>query len=448
MALNTDYTTGSITRGMLRFSVPYLVSCFLQTFYGMADLFITGQFHTSGTITAVAVGSQIMHMLTVMLVGLAMGTTVTISLARGAKDERTVSESIFSSAGIFAAAAFVLTGILLLCVDSILRAVATPEEAFSEARRYLIPCFCGIPFITAYNVLGSIFRGCGDTKRPMVFVAVSGVVNIGLDYLFIGPWNMGAAGAAYATVLSQILAAALALVSLKHHAAELGIRRESLRMKKEMCRKILGIGIPVSLQDGFIQVSFLVITAIANARGVDVAAAVGIVEKIVSFLFLVPSAMLSTVSALAAQNAGAGQHGRGREVLKNGIRICVLFGAAVFLVCQAVSPAVVGLFVRSGGTVVVLGAQYLRSYTLDVLFGGIQFSFSGYFSAYGRSGYSFLHNVLAILLVRIPGAYLASVYFPETLYPLGFAPALGSVLSTVICVILFRRGRSRGYWDR
>ena len=203
--------------------------------------------------------------------------------------------------------------------------------------------------------------------------------------------------------------------------------------------RLAGIGVPVAFQEGLIQVSFLVITAIANSRGVNVAAAVGIVEKIICFLFLVPSSMLSTVSAVAAQNAGAGKHERGRKALWYGISVCVITGAVVFVTCQFAAERIVGVFVTDEPEVVRLGGQYLRSYTIDCAVAGIQFCFSGYFSAYGKSLYSFFHNITSIALVRIPGAYLASVLFPATLYPMGLAAPMGSLLSSVICVFLYRR---------
>ena len=203
--------------------------------------------------------------------------------------------------------------------------------------------------------------------------------------------------------------------------------------------RLAGIGVPVAFQEGLIQVSFLVITAIANSRGVNVAAAVGIVEKIISFLFLVPSSMLSTVSAVTAQNAGAGKHDRGRLALRYGISVCVSVGFVVFLICQFASEGIVGLFVVNEPEVVRLGGQYLRSYSIDCAVAGIQFCFSGYFSAYGKSQYSFLHNIISIATVRIPGAWFASVLFPATLYPMGLAAPMGSLLSSVICVFLYRR---------
>ena len=201
--------------------------------------------------------------------------------------------------------------------------------------------------------------------------------------------------------------------------------------------QMLRVGVPIAAQDGLIQVSFLVITAIANRRGVDVAAAVGIVEKIICFVFLVPSAMLSTVSAMAAQNAGAGKHGQGRRVLYYGMGICVVFGLAVGIACQFLATPILALFAKDEPKVVRLGAQYLKSYIFDCGLAGIHFCFSGYFCAYGKSVYSFVHNIISVIAVRIPGAYFASVIFPATLYPMGWAAPMGSLLSALICVGFF-----------
>ena len=430
---------GNLLKAMMRFSIPYLIACFLQTFYGMADLFITGQFNPAAAVSAVAIGSQVMHMLTVIIVGLAMGSTVCISRSLGARDDKSAEKYIGISVVIFGIFALAATVLLQLGTNGIVGVLSTPPESVAQARSYLRICFAGVPFITAYNVISSIFRGMGDTKRPMIFVAIAGVINIGLDILLIGPFKMGAAGAALATVIAQAISVVLALRSMKRQMFGLALHREDLHPERRSAGQLLRIGVPIACQDGLIQISFLIITAIANSRGVNVAAAVGIVEKIISFLFLVPSAMLSTVSALAARNAGAGIHERGRQVLRYGCLICIAFGSAVFILCQFLSPQILSLFVKNEPEVVRLGAQYLRTYSLDCVFAGIHFCFSGYFSAYGKAMYSFFHNITSIVLVRIPGAWAASVFFPATLYPMGLAAPLGSALSALICVWLYRK---------
>lgn len=383
--MEKNLTSGSVLKNIVYFSLPYLLSYFLQTLYGMADLFIIGQFEGVASTTAVSIGSQVMHMITVMIVGLAMGSTVTIAQAIGARDKKSASRTIGNTVTLFMAVAVGLMVILLLLVHPIVSVMSTPSEAVAGTVAYLTVCFIGIPCITAYNIISSIFRGLGDSKSPMYFIAIACVVNIGLDYLFMGYFRLGPVGAALGTTLSQLVSVIIALIVIMKKETGISLSRKDFRPDHRFMKKILNIGIPVALQDGFIQVAFIVITVIANRRGLDTAAAVGIVAVVIQF----------------------------------------------------VAGSVVSLF-TSDATVVVLGSQYIRGYIFDCIFAGVHFCFSGYFCAYGRSGFSFLHNIISILLVRIPGVYLTSLWFPDNLFPMGIATACGSLLSVIICFILFR----------
>ena len=435
--MENNLTSGSVLKSIFYFSLPYLFSYFLQTLYGMADLFIIGQFDGVASTTVVSIGSQVMHMITVMIVGLAMGTTVTIGRAVGGKDNAKAGRLIGNTVTLFLTGSIVLAAVLVGLVGSIVQWVSVPEEAVAGTKAYLILCFIGIPCITAYNILASIFRGLGDSRSPMYFIAIACVSNIALDYLFMGALYMGPSGAALGTTLSQLVSVIVSLaVILRRKSTGIRLSRADFRPRRETLGEILSIGVPVMLQDGFIQVSFMIITIIANRRGLTDAAAVGIVEKIISFLFLVPSSMLSTVSALGAQNIGAGKHDRVDTILRYAIGIGVGFGVIVAAAIQFIAPAVVRPF-TTDEAVVLAGASYIRGYIFDCLFAGIQFSFSGYFCAYGKSGLSFLHNTLSILLVRVPGAWLASRFFPQTLLPMGLASACGSLFSSVVCVIAY-----------
>ena len=403
--MERDLTSGSVWKNIVYFSLPYLLSYFLQTLYGLADLFIVGQFDGVASTTAVSIGSQVMHMLTVMIVGLAMGTTVNIGRAVGARDSQKASKVVGNTTVLFVGVSVVLAVVLLVLVQPIVRVMSTPTEAVEGTVRYLTICFIGIPFITAYNVIASIFRGLGDSKSPMYFIAVACVANIALDYLFIGALHMGPAGAALGTTLSQTISVAVSLLVILKKKTGISVKRADFRPERVTMGQVLKIGVPIAAQDGFIQVAFIIITIIANRRGLSVAAAVGIVEKIISFLFLVPSSMLSTVSALGAQNMGAGKYERADQILRYAMGIAVGFGLIVSLLIQIIAGPVVGLF-TTDATVILLGAQYIRGYIWDCIFAGVHFSFSGYFCAYGKSEISFVHNLIAILCVRIPGVYL------------------------------------------
>ena len=439
--MERNLTTGSVFKNVIIFSLPYLLSYFLQTLYGMADLFIIGQFEGVASTTAVSIGSQVMHMITVMLVGLAMGTTVSIGQAIGSKDKKRVAEGIGNTVILFMGVALVLMIVLLLLTKPIVTVMSTPQEAVMGTISYLTICFIGIPFITAYNIISAIFRGMGDSKSPMYFITIACVANIVLDYVFIGGLHLGPAGAALGTTYAQVINVMISLVMIIRQREKFSLSRKDFRLSHNIMGQILKIGIPIALQDGFIQVAFMIITIIANQRGLNDAAAVGIVEKIISFLFLIPSSMLSTVSALGAQNIGAGKRQRANETLRYAVMITVGFGIIVGIFMQFFASPVVALFTdasdASGAEVVRLGGQYLRGYVWDCMFAGIHFSFSGYFCACGKSGISFLHNIIAITLVRIPGVYLTSTLFPDTLFPMGLATAAGSLLSAIICVVAF-----------
>lgn len=432
--MNTkDLTKGSILGNIMTFSLPYMLAYFLQILYGLADLYVIGQYCGVDSTTAVSNGAQVMHMVTVVLIGLAMGTTVLTARAVGANDNTRVRAIVGNTITMFAIVALVLMSVLLCLRGWIVNVMDTPAEAVTGMKQYLTVCFIGIPFIVAYNIIASIFRGLGDSRSPMFFVAVACVVNIALDYLFIGYFGLGATGAALGTTLSQMASVLFAIVAIRRHRGMLDISRSDLRPQREVFRNILNIGVPIAVQDGFIQVSFLVITVIANQRGLIDAAAVGIVEKFIGLVFIVPSAMLSTVSAIAAQNIGAGSMPRAKRTLRTAIAITTGYGIVCAVVLQFVPQAAVGIF-TDNPQVLAQGADYLRGYVWDCVFAGVHFCFSGFFTACGYSIISFVHNCISIVCARIPLAWLSSTLYPDTLYPMGLSTCAGSALSCLICI--------------
>lgn len=434
--MERNLTSGSVLKNIIYFSLPYMLSYFLQTLYGMADLFIIGQFDGVAGTTAVSNGSQVMYMLTVIIVGLAMGTTVNIGKAVGRHDREDISRIIGNTVTLFMTISVVLMVVLILLVRLIVSVIGTPSQAVEGSVNYLTVCFIGIPFITAYNIISSIFRGMGDSKSPMYFIATACFANIVLDYLFMGVLKLGPTGAALGTTLSQTLSVLITLIYIRKKNTGIELEKSDLKPDKETIGKILKTGIPVSLQDGFIQVAFIIITVIANHRGINDAAAVGIVEKVIGVLFIVPSSMLATVSALSAQNIGAKKYDRAEKTLRYTIILTVSYGIVVATITQFISKLIISLF-SPDSTVILLGSEYLTGYSWDCIFAGIHFCFTGYFCAYGKSYIGFVHNIISILFIRIPGSYLASAMFSDTLLPMGFAASAGSVLSILICVGAF-----------
>lgn len=434
--MKRSLTEGNVLKVLIMFALPYLLSSFLQTFYGMADLYVVGQFNGPDTISAVSIGSQFMHMLTVVIIGLSMGTTVRLGNAIGRKDYNDAKRIVGNTALLFIMVAVLFTVILLINTSFVIDLMSTPKEAIEQTNSYLMICFIGIPFIISYNVISGIFRGVGDSKTPMYFIFIACVVNVALDYLFVGYFSLGASGAAMATIMAQALSSFIALIYMIKRPFVFQIQSSDFKLNIKVVQDILKSGIPIAMQDGLIQVSFLIITIIANSRGLIFATGVGITEKIISFLFLVPSAFLSALSASVAQNIGAKKPQRAHQMLHYGLTITVIYGLTCGVIAQFIPKNMIALF-TSNQAVVDAGSLYLMSYAWDCMFAGIHFCFSGYFCGCNKPMLSFIQNIISIVAVRVPGAYLASVFYPDTLYPMGWAAPLGSLLSAIICIVFY-----------
>lgn len=198
-------------------------------------------------------------------------------------------------------------------------------------------------------------------------------------------------------------------------------------------KKILIVGLPIALQDTFINMSFMAITVIANERGLIASSAVGVVEKIITFMFLVPSAMLSSISAITAQNIGAGKKERAVLSVKYGIAVTVAFGAVVCGYSQIFPETLTGIFTKDTAVIKAAG-EYLRTYSIDCILVAITFCINGYLCGCDKSIVTFLHNTASIIFVRIPAALVLSKVFPDSLLPMGLASPMGSVLSVFICI--------------
>ena len=438
--MEKSLTEGNSLKQILYFAFPLLLGNLFQQLYNLADSVIVGKTLGIDALASVGASSSLNFLILGFCMGLCGGFAIPVAQTFGAKEYSLMRRYVVNASVLAAGISIAIAVVTALFCRQILILIRTPENILDGAYRYLIIIFIGIPFITSYNIISSIFRGLGDSKSPMCFIATACAANIALDYLFMGVLHLGPAGAALGTTLSQAISVVVSLTVI--------LKRRSIVLKKsdfKPCRavmgKILGIGIPIAFQDGLIQVAFIIITIIANQRGLNDAAAVGIVEKVISFLFLVPSSMLSTVSALGAQNIGAGKPDRAIQTLRYAVMLAAGFGVLASIAIQFTAEGIVSLFTdpstADGAAVILFGGQYLRGYIFDCIFAGIHFSFSGFFCACGKSGLSFLHNILAIVLMRVPGVYVTSKLFPATLLPMGLATAAGSLLSVVICLIAF-----------
>lgn len=427
---------GPLLQVLLAFSLPYLASCFLQQAYGLIDLLVTGQYADTAAVTAVSIGSQIMHMITAMIIGFAVGSTVLVSRAKGAKKESECAKLMQTTVFLFTAGSILLCLLLLPASGLIMQWMNVPEEALVQCGSYLRICFAGLPFIALYNASAALFRALGDSKTPFYFTAGAFLLNSSLDVLLIGPLGMGCAGAAIATVSAQCLCALGMLVLLFKRYMKFD--RSLFRFDAGRSMQIARIGAPAAMQDGLIQISFLVITAIGSSRGLLDAAAIGIVEKLIGFLFLVPSAFSQSLAALAGQNLGAGYVNRAQSALKLCISISLIWGVLVVLCAWAFGADMIALF-DSDAEVIERGVQYFRTYCFDAIFVAIHFNMGSYFCVLKHSGLSFAQNAISAICFRIPLAWLACRQSVNALMLMGLAAPAGSLFQDIFCLIAWKR---------
>ncbi|MCR4940216.1 MAG: MATE family efflux transporter, partial [Treponemataceae bacterium] len=290
MSDNTLFTSGKIAPRLVRFALPVLGALFLQSFYGAVDLLVVGQFGTAADVSAVATGTMMMHTITFIITGLAMGTTIQMAQALGAEKKDKAADIVGTSVIFFVILALVVTLLMLFLTRPFARLMQTPEEAFDKTLVYVHICSAGTIFITGYNVLGSVFRGMGDSKTPLLTVLVACIINIFGDLLFVAVFKMEAAGAALATIIAQALSVVFCLLVAKKRGLPFSFSRRNIRWNSSLITLVIKTGAPISLQDGLVTISFIVIAAIINRLGLIASAGVGVAERVCGFIMLVPSA--------------------------------------------------------------------------------------------------------------------------------------------------------------
>ena len=433
---NLSLTEGRVAPTLVRFALPFMLSSLLQSLYGAADLFVVGRYAGAAAVSGVSIGSQIMSTVTMLILSLSMGGTVLIGNCIGRRDEEGAATAIGTQAALFGLFALVLTPLMLLGTDAAVALMQTPMEAVADTRDYVFTCSLGLPFIIGYNALSGIYRGLGDSKTPVYFVALATVINIAADFLLVGGLNMGATGAAIATVAAQGLSFVAALFFMMKKGFAFPFSRRHLRLNRHAAGRILKVGAPLALQSTSVHLSFLIISAIINTMGLIASAAVGVTEKIMAFAFLPPDAFAAAVAAMTAQNIGAGKPKRALQALKWSILFSLAFGLAV---CGFANlfPEVLPAVFTTDGEVIRAAGLYMRTYSMDCVLVAFVFSFNNYFSGCGNAVISMVHNVIATFAVRIPVTLLMSRLEGASLLHMGLAAPAASLLSILICAGYF-----------
>ena len=438
-----DFTQGTILPTLLRFALPVLLALLLQAMYGAVDLQVVGKFGAAADISAVSTGSQVMHTVTVVITGLAMGVTVLLGqkIGEGRPDE--AGRAVGCGICLFTVVALAVTAAMLLAAPQMASLMQAPADAFQDTVVYVRICSAGAVFIVAYNILGSIFRGLGDSQMPLITVAIACVFNIAGDLLLVGGFGLGVAGAAIATVFAQAVSVALSLVIIRRRRLPFTLSRADIRFDGAVISKILKLGTPVALQDLLVSLSFLAIIAIANAMGTVASAGVGVAEKLCAFVMLVPSAYMQSMSAFVAQNIGAGREDRARQALLWGILSSLAAGVLMGWAAFFHGDVLAGLFAEDGA-VIAATWEYLKAYAIDCLLTSFLFCFVGYFNGCGRTVFVMVQGFVGALGVRLPVAFLMSHVSPGALFHLGLSTPASTVVQIALCLGVFLySGRKR-----
>lgn len=434
-----NFTQGRVFLPLVRFALPILFALLLQALYGAVDLLVVGQFGGEMAdvyVSAVSTGSQVLQTLTVTITGLAMGLTIFVGKKIGANEKKEAGRIIGNSIFLFGIISVIITVAMLLLDDKIAQIMHAPQEAFGDTVSYIAICSAGTIFIVAYNLLGSIFRGIGDSKTPLITVAIACVLNIFGDLLFVAVFNMGAIGAAAATVLAQAVSVLLSLVLIKRQTLPFTFSIRDIYPKASYIKRILKLGIPVALQDLLVSLSFLVIIAIVNNIGLTESAGVGVAEKVCVFLMLVPSAFMQSMSAFVAQNVGAGKLDRAKKTLQYGILTSLVIGVFIGWFTFFHGDLMASIFTKDPA-LIWNGANYLKAYAFDCVFTSFLFCFIGYFNGYGYTAFVMVQGIIGGVFVRIPVSYLMSKLEPVSLFKIGMATPISTVLQIILCTGFF-----------
>ncbi len=448
-----DLTKGSVTKHLLRFSLPFLASNLLQAFYNMADMLIVGRFDGPVGASAVGTGGTVTILLINMISGLAVGGTVMIAQYIGARKQEEMEKTVGTMFTLYGVAAAVLTVVMLLAGKHILNLLNTPSESFNETLSYLNICMSGTVFVFGYNAVSAVLRGMGDSRHPLIFVLIATTTNIVLDLIFVGPLGMGAAGAAWATIIAQALSFILAVIFLRRNNFLFDFHPRSFRIDKKIALQLLKIGLPTSLQGTLVSFSFMWLTRLAN----DIAGIVGqtslsVAGKVNSVAILPSIAMQASVSSMAGQNLGAGKPDRARKTMLVAMGLAFSFSSVVFTLVNLFSTQIVTLFIGSGNTnltpevvaqCITEGSKYIRNISYDYLVVSLHFCINGLAMGAGQTLFSLLNATLSALLLRVPAAWILGISFGWGLSGVALAAPIAGLGSLLIGIIYFLSGSWR-----
>ena len=431
-------THGNILKTLILFALPFLFSSILQAGYGLADMLIISYFASEADLAGVTNGAQIAWTLIFLASGLTMGGTILIGQFFGARDLKNVQETISTMFVLFFWVSICLIVPVLFFIDPIMHILKIPTEAFQQGKDYVLVSTIGILFTFGYNGICAILRGLGDSKNPLYFILIASIINVILDIIFIKYLHMGAFGAGLATILAQGISFLIAIFYLKKKKFAFELSFSHKKFKKDKALLLFKVGVPLSLQDTFLMLSFLIGMISLNKLGLIVSAASGIAEKIDGLTFLPALAIGSAISAMVAQNVGARRIKRAKQVMFTGFLLSLVFAIPSFILVHFFPQWVMNLS-SNNPAIIQAGADYLFSYSSSVLMITIVFSLNAFLNGCGATTFTMVNNSFANLCVRIPLLLLAT-----DVMAVGFTSPL-TIYSQITFALLYFYS---GYWKK
>lgn len=430
-----DFTQGSILKKLVLFMLPVLGALILQAAYGAVDLLVVGRFGSTSGLSAVSTGSQVLNLVTFVVIQFAMGITVLIARYLGEKKPQQIGAVIGGAVVVFALISIGLFIIMVCFARPISVLMQAPAEAVDLTSQYVRICGSGIFFIVAYNLMSAIFRGLGDSKSPLLFVLVACIVNVIGDLFFVAVLHKDAAGAAVATVMAQALSVVFAVILLLKKELPFAIKKSDFRFNLQ-CKKFLKIGLPLALQECLTQLSFLALCAFVNRLGLEASSGYGVACKIVNFAMLVPSALMQSMASFVSQNVGAGKTKRAKQSMFTGIGVGLTVGFFVFLLVLFKGDMLAGFFSTDAG-VIQKGYDYLKGFALEAIVTAVLFSMVGYFNGNNKTLWVMAQGLIQTLLVRLPLAYFMSIQPNASLTKIGLAAPVSTIVGIILNVGFF-----------
>lgn len=431
----SDFTQGSILKKLVLFMLPILGALVLQAAYGAVDLLVVGHFGSTSGLSAVSTGSQVLNLVTFVVTQFAMGITVLIARYLGEKRPQYIGQVIGGAVVVFALISAALFVVVVGFARPISVLMQAPAEAVDLTASYVRICGGGIFFIVAYNLLSAIFRGLGDSKSPLLFVLVACIVNVFGDLALVAGLHMDAAGAAIATVAAQAVSVVCAVIMLLKKKLPFRLQKSDFRLNLQ-CRKFLGIGLPLALQEFLTQLSFLALCAFVNRLGLEASSGYGVACKIVNFAMLIPSALMQSMAAFVSQNIGAGNPKRAKHSMFTGIGIGLVFGCAVFALVWLKGDLLCSVFTTEAA-VIANGFAYLKGFAPETIATAVLFSMVGYFNGSNKTVWVMVQGLVQTLLVRLPMAYFMSIQPNASLTNIGLAAPTSTLVGVVLNVCFF-----------